>query len=143
MGSRANETWLTTILSRGRDQSEVAFAGDPIESARFLVGALEGSMLLARTIGGTDHFRASAGLWLEVSSHPPCFVMPAAWALEGVVSKLGDAPYRSGRGKAWMKSKCSNRQEFVFRRDQLAYAGRVGTGFSNQVAADLFRPLTE
>ena len=33
--------------------------------------------------------------------------------LEGVVSKLRDAPYRSGRGKEWIKSKCSNRQEFV------------------------------
>jgi hypothetical protein len=117
MGSKANETWLTTILSRGRDQSEVAFAGDPIESARFLVGALEGSMLLARTIGGTDHFRASAGLWSEV--FPPTVLCHACrLGLEGVVSKLGDAPYRSGRGKAWMKSKCSNRQEFVFRRDQ-------------------------
>jgi bifunctional non-homologous end joining protein LigD len=33
--------------------------------------------------------------------------------LEGVVSKIRDAPYRSGRGKEWIKSKCSNRQEFV------------------------------
>ena len=34
-------------------------------------------------------------------------------SLEGVVSKLRDAPYRSGRGKDWIKSKCSERQEFV------------------------------
>ena len=33
--------------------------------------------------------------------------------LEGVVSKMRDAPYHSGRGKGWIKSKCSNRQEFV------------------------------
>ena len=33
--------------------------------------------------------------------------------LEGVVSKLRDAPYRSGRGKEWIKCKCSKRQEFV------------------------------
>lgn len=79
--------------------------------------------------------------------------------LEGVVSKLRDAPYRSGRGKASTKSKCSNRQEFVvagyvpsnvyskaigslalgyFDGGTLIYAGRVGTGFSNKVAADLF-----
>jgi bifunctional non-homologous end joining protein LigD len=34
-------------------------------------------------------------------------------SLEGIVSKLRDAPYRSGRGKSWVKSKCSARQEFV------------------------------
>lgn len=82
--------------------------------------------------------------------------------LEGVVSKLRDAPYRSGRGKEWIKSKCSNRQEFVvagyvpssvsskaigslvlgyFDGGKLIHAGRVGTGFSNKVAAELFRRL--
>ena len=79
--------------------------------------------------------------------------------LEGVVSKLRDAPYRSGRVKDWIKSKCSERQEFVvagyvpstvsskaigslvlgyYDNGKLIYAGRVGTGFSNKVAADLF-----
>ena len=82
--------------------------------------------------------------------------------LEGVVSKAADAPYRSGRGKGWVKSKCSNRQEFVvagyvpstvsakaigslvlgyFKGGKLIHAGRVGTGFSNKVAVDLFRRL--
>ncbi len=79
-----------------------------------------------------------------------------------MVSKLRDAPYRSGRGKDWIKSKCSERQEFViagyvpstvsakaigslvlgyYIKGKLTYAGRVGTGFSNQVAADLFKRL--
>ena len=83
-------------------------------------------------------------------------------SLEGVVSKLRDAPYHSGRGKDWIKSKCSERQEFViagyvpssvsakaigslivgyFDKGKLAYAGRVGTGYSNKVAAELFRRL--
>ena len=82
--------------------------------------------------------------------------------LEGVVSKMVDAPYRSGRIKGWIKSKCSNRQEFVvagyvsssvsskaigslvlgyFKGGKLVHAGRVGTGFSNKVAADLYRRL--
>ena len=30
-----------------------------------------------------------------------------------MVSKARDAPYRSGRGKDWLKSKCLERQEFV------------------------------
>jgi bifunctional non-homologous end joining protein LigD len=82
--------------------------------------------------------------------------------LEGVVSKRRDAPYRSGRGKDWIKCKCSNRQELVvtgyvlstasnqaigslvlghFQGGELVHAGRVGTGFSNKVAADLFQRL--
>ena len=63
-----------------------------------------------------------------------------------------------------MKSKCSNRQEFVvagyvpstvsskaidslvlgyFDKGRLLHVVRVGTGFSNKVAADLFRRLDE
>ncbi len=34
-------------------------------------------------------------------------------ALEGVVSKMADEPYRPGRGRSWVKSKCRERQEFV------------------------------
>src|SRR6185503_10165481 len=33
--------------------------------------------------------------------------------LEGIVSKVADAPYRSGRGHDWIKIKCSDRQELV------------------------------
>jgi hypothetical protein len=33
--------------------------------------------------------------------------------LEGIISKLGTSPYRSGRTDAWRKVKCLNRQEFV------------------------------
>jgi bifunctional non-homologous end joining protein LigD len=32
---------------------------------------------------------------------------------EGIVAKRADAPYRSGRGKDWLKVKCTRRQEFV------------------------------
>lgn len=78
--------------------------------------------------------------------------------LEGVVSKRADAPYRSGRGRAWIKSKCTQRQEFViagyvpsqasprklgsivvgYHEDgELKPAGRVGTGFTAKSAAAL------
>jgi bifunctional non-homologous end joining protein LigD len=33
--------------------------------------------------------------------------------LEGIISKLANAPYHSGRGHDWLKTKCSDRQEFV------------------------------
>ncbi|MBZ9817414.1 DNA ligase D [Mesorhizobium sp. CA7] len=82
--------------------------------------------------------------------------------LEGVVSKRADAPYRSGRGLTWIKSKCTLRQEFVIggylpsdktgrglrsllvgfnEGGKLHYAGRVGTGFSGKVMTDLKKKL--
>jgi bifunctional non-homologous end joining protein LigD len=73
-----------------------------------------------------------------------------AMAVEGVVSKRADAPYTSGRGHAWVKSKCLLGEEFVIcgftersdeknsigalllcvrEGDGYRYTGRVGTGF--------------
>jgi bifunctional non-homologous end joining protein LigD len=78
--------------------------------------------------------------------------------LEGVVSKRADAPYVSGRTLSWIKSKCTERQEFVIvgylpsaaagrgvrslvlayhDKGKLTYAGHVGTGFSQGNAAGL------
>ena len=85
-------------------------------------------------------------------------------SLEGIVSKLRNAPYRSGRSKDWVKSKCAERQEFViagfvpssvarksigslvlgyYERNRLINAGRVGTGFTAAVAADLYERLAK
>jgi bifunctional non-homologous end joining protein LigD len=83
--------------------------------------------------------------------------------LEGIVSKRLDLPYRSGRGGDWVKLKCATRQEFViggythskaegrdaigalllgyYEEEKLRYAGRVGTGFSHQLARDLLKKL--
>ncbi|MGE0283192.1 MAG: DNA ligase D [Rhizobiaceae bacterium] len=82
--------------------------------------------------------------------------------LEGVVSKRADAPYRSGRGHDWIKSKCTQRQEFViagylpsektgrglrslimafYENGKLRPAGNVGTGFNALTSTDLKRKL--
>ncbi|MGN6582254.1 MAG: DNA ligase D [Rhizobiaceae bacterium] len=82
--------------------------------------------------------------------------------LEGVVSKRADAPYHSGRGHDWIKSKCTHRQEFVIagyvpsdksgrslrnivvaynENGELKSAGHVGTGFSATSAPDLKKKL--
>lgn len=82
--------------------------------------------------------------------------------LEGIISKLRDSPYRPGRGNAWVKSKCSARQEFVvagflpstvspraigslvlgvYDGDTLTPVGRVGTGFSVALAEQLYTKL--
>ena len=82
---------------------------------------------------------------------------------EGVVSKTIDAPYAPGNRGLWRKAKWLNRQEFVvvgwsdpegsrphlgalllgyYTDDgKLIYAGRVGTGMSDKVLADLRRRL--
>jgi len=79
--------------------------------------------------------------------------------LEGIVSKKADKPYRAGRGRDWLKVKCSRNQEFVIGgftepsgsrtglgallvgvhdgAGNLLYAGKVGTGFTRQSLKDL------
>ncbi len=73
--------------------------------------------------------------------------------LEGSISKRADAPWRPGRGRDWIKTKCLLEQEFVVagwtkpagsragfgalllavnESGGLRYAGRVGTGFSDR-----------
>jgi bifunctional non-homologous end joining protein LigD len=82
--------------------------------------------------------------------------------LEGIISKRADQPYRSGRGEHWLKSKCSQRQEFViagyvpsstgrkavgslvlgsYDKDELVHAGRTGTGFTAAAAQALWAQL--
>lgn len=80
-------------------------------------------------------------------------------ALEGVISKRKDSRYRPGRGRDWLKIKCHQSQEFVIGgftepsgsragfgalllgvhndKGDLLYAGRVGTGFTEQSLRDL------
>jgi bifunctional non-homologous end joining protein LigD len=84
------------------------------------------------------------------------FAAMCAQGLEGVVSKLADAPYRGTRSKGWLKAKCTHRQEFVivgwlpsgkrgFRSlllgvhhdGELVYAGKVGTGFDARLMDDI------
>ena len=79
--------------------------------------------------------------------------------LEGIISKKADQPYRSGRSRDWLKVKCSKSQEFVIggftepagsrsglgallvgvhdKQGNLLYAGRVGTGFTQQSLKEL------
>lgn len=82
--------------------------------------------------------------------------------LEGIISKRRDLAYMPGRNATWLKIKCTRRQEFViggftdpkgmragigalligyYADSRLVFAGRVGTGFSHQIAMDLRRKL--
>ena len=92
------------------------------------------------------------------------FVEACRWGWEGLIAKRADAPYRAGRGHDWLKFKCLNSQEFVIGgytdpqrsrqgfgalllgyyddKGQLAYAGKVGTGFTEATLASLHRTLS-
>lgn len=82
--------------------------------------------------------------------------------LEGIVCKDRLAPYREGRGGAWLKVKCVQSDEFVIvgytagqgaraalgslllavpagKRQPWRYVGRVGSGLSEDLLADLLR----
>jgi bifunctional non-homologous end joining protein LigD len=80
-------------------------------------------------------------------------------SLEGIVSKKGDAPYRSGRTDTWTKAKCRAGHEVVIggwsttdgkfrsllvgvhRGDHFAYVGRVGTGYNEAKVKQLLPRL--
>ena len=81
--------------------------------------------------------------------------------LEGIVSKLADSTYESTRSRNWMKIKCIKRQEFViagytlsdkgipfsslilgfYEKGKLIYAGRAGTGYTNEMRVELKKKL--
>jgi DNA ligase D-like protein (predicted ligase) len=81
---------------------------------------------------------------------------------EGLIAKRDDAPYATGRTDRWLKFKCEAGQELVVvgwtdpegsrvalgalllgyhDGDDLVYAGKVGTGFSQSVLRDLHAQL--
>jgi bifunctional non-homologous end joining protein LigD len=81
---------------------------------------------------------------------------------EGLVAKRAEARYEPGRSRDWVKLKCSASQELViggwteprgsrahlgallvgyFEDSRLRYAGKVGTGFTNETLATLARQL--
>ena len=81
---------------------------------------------------------------------------------EGLIAKRAESPYRGGRSKDWLKFKCSLEQEFViggytdpqgsrsgfgallvgyYDDGALRYAGKVGTGFGNELLGTLTREL--
>ena len=44
---------------------------------------------------------------------PDLYARACRLRLEGIMSKVGDAPYRSGRGENWIKIKCVRREHFA------------------------------
>jgi bifunctional non-homologous end joining protein LigD len=81
--------------------------------------------------------------------------------LEGVVSKVADSRYASGRGNDWVKKTCAQRETLMIagfaldgndwdgiylgrrKGKDLVYAGKVDHGFDKTSAAELRQRLTQ
>ena len=55
-----NESWLDRVLEQGRADGSLHFAGSVRDTARMIVGGLEGAMLVARPYGDVARFQAAA-----------------------------------------------------------------------------------
>jgi bifunctional non-homologous end joining protein LigD len=133
----------------GRDLRELPL----IERKAELKRLIDAAKAAGNTIRYSEHFDEDGALVLQQACR---------MTLEGIVSKRADAPYRSGRVETFIKTKCSNAQEFVvggyspstampraigalavgyYDKGRLTYAGRIGTGYSHAVAKDLWKRL--
>jgi bifunctional non-homologous end joining protein LigD len=153
---------LQADLAQGRTERLVLYAFDLLhldghDLRAVALGARKAA--LERLIGEAAALRYSShiGEGGEIVLRHACRL-----GLEGIVSKLRDARYRSGRGTDWLKSKCALGQEFLiigfipsstarrsvgalalgYHRDgRLVYAGRVGSGIAVRDGRDLFDRL--
>jgi len=141
--------WIFDLLYLdGRD-----FTKEPLTVRKAALRQLLNGQRRNGAIRYADHFEAHGS---EILDHA------CKMNLEGIVSKLRDAPYRSGRSDNFIKTKCHSEQEFVVagftpsaampnavgaltvafhEGGKLRYAGRVGTGYTHQTARDLWRRL--
>jgi len=115
----------------------------PLKERRALLGRLMSAKGISNYLVYADYVEGSGSEF---------FAQACAMGLEGIMSKRADAPYRSGRGKDWLKIKCTRGEEFViggysrsdvrgkpfsslllgtFENGKLSYAGKVGTGFDS------------
>ncbi|MGE5537078.1 MAG: DNA ligase D [Gemmatimonas sp.] len=160
---------LQDALSRGRTDEVALFAFDLlhldgvdlrslplIERKALLKDFLADAGFDARgrpAVVYSEHFTTDGRRFLESACR---------MALEGIMSKRADAPYRSGRSADWVKSKCRQRQEFViggftdrtnsprhvgalvlgyYNSGRLEYAGKVGTGMDTAAQRNIYRQL--
>jgi bifunctional non-homologous end joining protein LigD len=154
---------LQADLSEGRSDRFVFYAFDLLYLDSY---GLEACPLIARKQLLQKIIPSETGI-LRFSSHfdengDLLLSHACRLSLEGIVSKIANDPYRSGRGKTWVKSKCSSRQEFViggwvpsttsrnaigslalgvYENGKLIHVGRVGTGYTHIVAEQLFKRL--
>ena len=118
-----------------------------------------------RRLRAPAHLRGAGPLHAAPAPRPArtYFAEACRKGWEGLIAKRADAPYATGRTDRWLKFKCEAGQELVVvgwtdpegsrvalgalllgyhDGDDLVYAGKVGTGFSQSVLRDLHARLT-
>ena len=60
----ANETWLEQVLEAGRAAGTLEFDGPASDTARLIISALEGAMLVARPYDDVERFQEAASALL-------------------------------------------------------------------------------
>jgi len=127
----------------------------PVSSAILRATLRAAASELKKIIAGTD-VQFSESFEIEGAE---MFAHACKLGLEGVVSKVRDSTYASGRGNNWVKKTCAQRETltiagfaldgskwdglYVGRRngDDLVYAGKVDHGFDKASTAELRRRL--
>lgn len=126
------------------------------ERKRLLAPLLPSSAAVDHEPGGQGRVRYSDHV---VGRGPEVYAEACALGTEGIVSKRRRSPYTPKRTRDWVKVKCLQQQEFVVvgytdpegsrvglgallvgvydAEGRLGYAGRVGTGFTEQTLREL------
>jgi bifunctional non-homologous end joining protein LigD len=158
---------VAAVLPDGRTSFGALHGDGELAYFAFDLLALDGDDLRAQPIearkAALAELVAERAPVIRYSEHvigggPAFFAIACKRGLEGIVSKRRGSIYRAGRGSDWLKTKCLARQELVIggftepRRareglgailvgvydgDRLAYAGKVGTGFSAKLLVEL------
>lgn len=159
---------LQNLLKRGDDKALVYCVFDiPYFAGYNLTGVrqIERKNLLERVLLAQP---AAVRSTLRYSEHivgegAEVLAQACKGGLEGIISKQADSTYVQARSTAWLKSKCTKRQEFVIggftkpsgarthfgalllgyhnTDEKLAYAGKVGAGFTRHSLSDVHAEL--
>jgi bifunctional non-homologous end joining protein LigD len=160
---------LQNSLKRENDESLVYYVFDlPYASGYDLTATplVERKQALAQLL--RTHDRQNDGIVRysdHVEGHGDAVLREACRSsMEGIVSKRANSPYEQSRSGSWLKVKCSKRQEFViagytkpsgarvglgalllgyFKDGEFTYAGRVGTGFTDETLRELTKELKQ
>src|SRR4051812_3807695 len=155
---------LQAALSDGKSDALIYFAFDllfvegedlrplPLTTRKARLAELLKENKIGNQIRFVEHFTSGGEAVLQSACR---------MNLEGIISKRAGDPYASGRGDAWIKSKCRAGHEVVIggwsttngnfrsllvgvhRGDHLIYVGRVGTGYSADKTKRLVPRLKE
>jgi bifunctional non-homologous end joining protein LigD len=147
LASKLHYAVFDCLYVDGRD-----LRAEPLESRR---GALE--KILGKPLGKQPTLFASARL---AANGLKAYEIAKQKGFEGVVAKEESSSYIQGRSAKWLKFKVKQEDEFIiigytapsgsrehfgalllaaYEGDQLKYVGKVGTGFSRETLAKLFR----